>query len=104
MNVPWYLSRSAGLIAYITVFLTVVLGLSIRTRRLDKLVARWRVTDLHTFLSVLTLVFVALHAGVLLWDGFVGYSPLDILVPFATGYRTFWTGVGIASLYLLAVV
>ena len=104
MNFPWYLSRSAGLVAYLVLFFVVVLGISIRTRGLDKYLARWKVTDLHTFLSLLALSFVALHAGVLLWDGFVGYSPLDILVPFATPYRTVWTAVGISTAYLLALI
>ncbi len=104
MNVPWYLSRSAGLIAYLLVFLTVVLGLSIRTKGLDRYVARWKVTDIHTFLSILAIAFVFFHAGILLWDGFVGYSLIDILVPFATAYRTLWTGVGIITCYLLIAV
>ncbi len=104
MNVAWYLSRSAGLVAYLILFLTVVLGISIRTKGLDRLVARWKVTDIHIFLSLLTLGFVAVHAGVLLWDGFVGYSLLDLLVPFATSYRSFWTGIGITMMYLLVVV
>ncbi|HXU23281.1 MAG TPA: ferric reductase-like transmembrane domain-containing protein, partial [Tepidiformaceae bacterium] len=104
MNIPWYLARAAGLTAYLLLFVTVVLGLSIRTKGLDRYIARWKVTDIHIFLSLLVLGFAILHAGVLLWDGFVGYSLLDILVPFSTGYRTVWTAVGIVTLYALLVI
>lgn len=104
MNIPWYLSRSAGLSAYMVLYLVVILGLCIRTRGLDRLVARWRVTDIHIFLSLLLMGLVLLHAGALLWDGFIGYSLGDILLPFSTGYRTFWTAIGIVMAYLLFVV
>jgi sulfoxide reductase heme-binding subunit YedZ len=104
MNIPWYLSRSAGLVAYLLLFLTVCLGISIRTRGLDRVFARWKITDIHIFLSLLTLGFVLFHAIVLLWDGFVGYSLADIAVPFSTSNRSAWTAVGIATFYLLAVI
>src|SRR6185436_4086433 len=104
MNIAWYLSRSAGLSAYMVLYLVVILGLCIRTRGLDRLVARWRVTDIHIFLSLLMMGLVFLHAGALLWDGFIGYSLRDILLPFSTGYRTFWTAIGIVTAYLLIVV
>lgn len=104
MNIPWYLARSAGLVAYLLLFVTVVLGLSIRTKGLDRYIARWKVTDIHIFLSLLVLALVVVHAGVLLWDGFVGYSPADIFVPFSTYYRTFWTSVGIVTFYALIVI
>jgi len=104
MNIPWYLARAAGLTAYLLLFGTVVLGLSIRTKGLDRYIARWKVTDIHIFLSLLVLGFAILHAGVLLWDGFVGYSLLDILVPFSTAYRTLWTAVGIVTLYALIII
>src|SRR5262245_48461132 len=73
-NIPWYLSRATGLVAYLLLFCTVMLGLAVRTRTLDRLVARWRVTDVHTFLSILVIVFVVVHAAVLLADTYVGFS------------------------------
>lgn len=103
-NIPWYLSRSTGLVAYLLLFATVVLGISVRTKGLDRMIARWRVTDLHTFLSVLVLVFVAVHAGVLLFDSFMGFSVLQILVPFTAPYRPIWTSFGIISAYLLIII
>jgi hypothetical protein len=104
MNEAWYLSRATGFTAYILLFAAVALGLAIRTRGLDRLVARWRVTDLHIFISLLALGFVILHAASLLWDTFFGYSLSQVLIPFTAPTRTLWTGVGIISAYLLLIV
>ncbi|MHB8576364.1 MAG: ferric reductase-like transmembrane domain-containing protein [Dehalococcoidia bacterium] len=103
-NVPWYLSRATGFVAYVLLFLTVLLGLAIRTKTLDRIVARWRVTDLHIVLSLLVLVFVAIHATVLLADSFIGFSAVQILIPFASTYQPVWTGVGVLMAYLLLIV
>ena len=104
-NIPWYISRATGITAYVLLFLSVALGLSIRTKALDRLVARWRVTDIHTFLSVLVLLFIAVHGVALLGDTFIGFSLVQILVPFTSAYQPFWTGIGIIAGYLaLAVV
>lgn len=103
-NVPWYLSRATGFVAYLLLFATVVLGLSIRTKSLDRLVARWRITDIHTFLSVLVVLFVVVHVTVLLGDTFIGFSVVQLLVPFASAYLPVWTGIGILSAYLLLLV
>lgn len=104
LNIPWYLSRATGLVAYLLLFTTVMLGLSIRTRALDRLAARWRVTDLHLFLSVLMLAFVGFHAAVLLTDSYIGFSWVQLLVPFSGPYRNLWTGLGIIGAYLLLLI
>jgi sulfoxide reductase heme-binding subunit YedZ len=103
-NIPWYLSRSTGMVAYLLLFGTVVLGISVRTKGLDRVLARWRVTDLHTFLSIMVLVFVAIHAGILLFDTFMGFKLIQILVPFSAPYRPIWTSFGIISAYLLIII
>ncbi len=103
-NAPWYLSRSTGFVAYLLLFVTVALGLAIRTKAFDRLVARWRVTDLHGFLSVLAGLFVVVHVAALLGDTFIGFSAVQLLVPFASPYEAVWTGVGQVMAYLLLVI
>ncbi len=103
-NVPWYLSRATGFVAYLLLFVTVTLGLAIRTKALDRLVARWRVTDLHGFLSALAGLLVAVHVAALLGDTFIGFSVVQLLVPFASPYEAVWTGVGQIIAYLLLVI
>ncbi|GEM_PF-430396 len=103
-NVPWYLSRATGFVAYLLLFVTVALGLAIRTKAFDRIVARWRVTDLHGFLSVLAGLFVVVHVAALLGDTFIGFSAVQLLVPFASPYEAAWTGIGQLMAYLLLVI
>jgi predicted ferric reductase len=100
----WYISRAAGLTAYLLLTLNVCLGLMVRTRALDWLLARWRSFDLHRFTALLALGFLALHVFSLLGDRFIGYSLGELLIPFASPYRSLWVALGIVSLYLLLII
>src|SRR5687767_1276083 len=47
----WYLTRASGFVAYLLLFACVSLGLSMTGSTLDRWLARYRVYDLHRFLS-----------------------------------------------------
>ena len=100
----WYLSRASAFVAYILLWWSMILGLSI-TNRLARL---WpggpTAADLHEHASLLGLGFGVLHALVLLGDAYSGYTLAQILVPFASSYRPAWVGIGQISLYLMALV
>lgn len=100
----WYISRAAGFTAYALLTLSVCLGLLVRTRLLDALVARWRSFDLHQFTALLALGFVALHVFSLLGDHYIGFQLDQLLVPLASPYRPAQVALGIIALYLLVVV
>jgi sulfoxide reductase heme-binding subunit YedZ len=100
-NVFWYLSRTAGLTAYVLLTLNVCLGLMVRTRALDWLLARWRAFDLHQFTALLALAFVLLHVLSLLGDQFVGFSVTQLFVPFASSYRPVSVAIGILAFYVM---
>ncbi|MGI8803214.1 MAG: hypothetical protein ACR2KV_13770, partial [Solirubrobacteraceae bacterium] len=44
-----------------------------------------------------TLAALLVHATSLLGDGYLHLSVLDVTVPFASGYRTFWMSIGIVA-------
>jgi methionine sulfoxide reductase heme-binding subunit len=100
----WYISRAAGLSAYLMLFLNVVLGLAVNTRIMDALVARWRSFDLHEFTALLAMGLLAIHALALLGDQYIGFSLPQLLVPLGLPYRPFWTAMGIFAMYLLVVI
>ncbi len=99
----WYLTRATGLSAFVLLSLDVCLGIAIRTRVAEPLLARWRITDLHEFTALLALALTAVHVLALLGDRYIGFTLAQLLVPFIASYRPFWTGLGILSLYLLIV-
>jgi predicted ferric reductase len=60
--------------------------------------------DFHEHLSLLGIGFVIVHVVVLLFDKYLPFSILQILVPFLDTYRPLWVGLGIISFYLLLLV
>lgn len=101
----WYVSRSAAFVAYVLLWLSMVLGLSIT----NKLARLWpggpAVVDLHQYSSLLGLAFGCIHALILLGDHYIGYTIGQILLPFnSLSYHPISVGLGQCALYLGIVV
>lgn len=101
----WYLSRSSAFAAYGLLWVSMVTGLLL-TNRLARL---WpggpTAFDLHQSASLLGLALALFHGLILLGDGYLSYTPRQILVPFAsTPYRWFWVGLGQVAFYGLVLV
>ncbi len=99
----WITSRAAGTAALVLASVAVCLGLLMSTR----LLKRFGGPDLrvaHEALSLATLVAIAIHGLALLGDHFLHPSLVDISVPFASGYKTWWTTLGIVSGWGLAAL
>jgi sulfoxide reductase heme-binding subunit YedZ len=91
----WITSRAAGSAALLLSSAGVSLGLLMGGRFAKRRMADMRV--LHEALSLATMVAIALHAVALLGDQFMQPSLVDITVPFASSYKTFWTSMGIIA-------
>ena len=99
----WITSRAAGTAALLLASVAVCLGLLMSTR----LLKRFGGPDLrvaHEALSLATLVAIAVHGLSLLGDHFLHPSLVDISLPFASGYKTGWTTLGIVSGWALAAL
>lgn len=98
----WITSRAAGIVALAAASLSVSLGLamSLKIRGLQ----RYDLRVLHETLALCALVGIGVHGAALLGDGFLHPSPLDISVPFVSGYKTLWTSMGIVSGWALALL
>jgi len=86
----WYVTRAAGIIAYLLLWLSTAWGLVVPAKILDPLIQRWATFDFHQFISLLAIGFLGLHIGVLALDRYLPYSGLQILVPFLSPYRPLW--------------
>ena len=100
----WYVTRAAGLISFLLLWLSTVWGLAVTNKVLDPVLHRAFTYDFHQFLSLLAIGFVSLHIVVLLADKYLPFSVAQILVPFAAPYRPVWVGVGTIGLYLTLLV
>ena len=99
----WYLARSAGIVAYLLLSTSVVVGTLLVGRR-DLRWPKFAVQEIHRYLSILTGVFIVVHGGGLLLDRVVPFSLTQALVPFSTSYRPFAVGLGVAAAELMAAV
>jgi sulfoxide reductase heme-binding subunit YedZ len=97
----WLASRSAGVVAYVLLSGSVVLGL-VMAARLAPVPARAGLRVLHERVALLALGAVAAHGLFLLPDGWLHPRLSELLIPFTAGYRPVWTGLGICAAYLAA--
>jgi sulfoxide reductase heme-binding subunit YedZ len=103
-QVFWFITRAAGLMAYLLFWLSTVWGLAVSSKIFDRLLNRPFTFDTHGYLSLLALGFIFIHVVVLLWDSYAPFSVLQLLVPFTSSYRPVAVGLGIISLYLTLLV
>lgn len=104
VQVMWYITRAAGLTAYMLLWLSTAWGLAVSSKILDLFLHRSFTYDFHQFLSLLALGFILLHIFVLLADRYLPYSVAQILVPFLSPYRPIWVGIGVIGFYLTLLV
>ncbi|MDK2980194.1 MAG: hypothetical protein PWQ55_541 [Chloroflexota bacterium] len=97
----WYLSRASGIIAFVFLWISMMLGLLMSTRSLPKGKPFVGANDLHQFVSLSGLLFSAFHGLILLWDPYINMTPLQLVVPFTVfAYRPLNVGAGQVSIYL----
>ena len=98
------MTRISALLAYLALTGSVVYGLLLSTKILDRIAHRAVSFTLHQDLSSIGLALALVHAAVLMLDRSVPYSPLEVLVPFSGPYRPLWVGLGQVTLGLTIVV
>lgn len=101
---PWVTSRAAGVTALVALTLAVAFGLLVSTGAADKVIPRARSVELHRWLSGATLAMTAAHAVALLGDRFVSFDLLDLLLPFASSYRSLAVALGVLAAYTALLV
>jgi sulfoxide reductase heme-binding subunit YedZ len=91
----WITSRAAGFAALIVASLAVSLGLLMSTKLLKGKTSELR--SAHDTLALATIVAIVIHGVALLGDQFLHPTIFDISIPFVSGYKTFWTSLGIVG-------
>lgn len=103
-QLPWYVARAAGLVAWVLLTASVLWGLTMTTRVAKGKVSRPWLLDLHRYLGGLAAIFTGVHVGALLLDTYVHFNLTSVLVPFASTWRPTAVAWGVVSLYLLLAV
>jgi DMSO/TMAO reductase YedYZ heme-binding membrane subunit len=100
-EITWNIARAGGMSAYILLTLAVVLGLALSAQ--IQSASKWpRLVnnELHTFLTLLALVFTCIHMLAVWIDPFTHFGLNEILIPLASSYRPVWMALGIVAFYL----
>jgi predicted ferric reductase len=100
----WYLTRGSGAISLILLTVSVVLGITTSMRWANVHWPRFAVEGLHRNVSLLSVVFLALHIVTAVGDGYVPIRWLDVVVPFGSAYQPLWLGLGAVAVDLMAAV
>jgi DMSO/TMAO reductase YedYZ heme-binding membrane subunit len=97
----WYVSRATGLVTLLLLTASVLLGLLTAGRFSSDRWPRFLTQGLHRNVSLLVLVFLALHVGSVVADSYTSISLTAAFIPFASPYKTFWLSLGAVALDLL---
>lgn len=103
-SVLWYTTRGAGAVTMVLLSGIVVLGILSYLRVQSARWPRFLTTGLHRNVSLLTLVFLALHVVTAVVDPFTHIGWLAAFVPFTSYYRTLWLGLGVIAFELMSAI
>lgn len=103
-QLAWYVARASGMVAWAVVTASILWGLALSTRLIRRRgVPAW-LLDLHRFLGMLSLVFVAIHLAALVADNYAYFGWRELFVLWASKWRPAAVAWGIVAFYLLVAV
>lgn len=104
-QLTWFLSRGSGAVSLVLLTISFALGIPTLLSWGSPRVPRLVVQLMHRNVSLLVVVFLAIHVVTTVLDSFVSISLVDAVVPFGGSYRPIWLGLGaLAFDCILAVV
>lgn len=104
----WLASRASGIVAIILLTYTMLVGLMMGGKLMQRLLGRpgkgalaiKQLLQTHEMTSIAALVAIGVHGVTLLGDGFLHPSLSQIAIPFTIDYRSFYVGIGIIGGYI----
>ena len=102
--VIWYVGQATGIVSLTLFSAVMVLGISVRRQVRIPGMPRLAAVALHRSISLLAVVFLAVHILTAVVDSYVNISPLAAVVPFTSAYSPLWVGLGTVALDLIVAV
>jgi DMSO/TMAO reductase YedYZ heme-binding membrane subunit len=97
----WFLTRGTGVVSLLLLTAGLVSGIVGTVRWRSARWPRFLVHGLHRNLTLLSIVFVAVHVVTTVADRFAPIGLLDAVIPFRSPYRPLWLGLGAVAFDLL---
>ncbi|MBI9050918.1 MAG: ferric reductase-like transmembrane domain-containing protein [Anaerolineaceae bacterium] len=97
----WYLSRGSAIIAYVLLWLSMLMGLLLSSKLSKTWPGTAKANDIHKFISLLGLFFVIFHALILMGDVYLAANFWQLFIPLSGfPYRPEWVLWGQVGLFL----
>jgi sulfoxide reductase heme-binding subunit YedZ len=100
----WYATRATGLVTLLLLTASMLLGISTAGRFASENWPRFLTVGLHRNITLLVLVFLALHIGTTVVDTYTSIPATAAFIPFASSYKAPWLGLGAVAVDLLIAV
>jgi len=100
----WYATRGAGVVTLILLTVSVCLGILTQVRWRTLGLPRFVVAGLHRNVTLLAVAFLGIHVATAVADTYARIGVRDVFIPFASGYRPIWLGLGTLACDLLIAV
>ena len=100
----WLVSRSAGVVALVTVAVSVLIGLALAAGLGGPPPRRRALVAIHEQTALASLIAIAVHGLALLGDGFLKPGLHGIAIPFVIDFKPVFVGLGIIGGYLAAAL
>jgi sulfoxide reductase heme-binding subunit YedZ len=108
----WLASRASGIVAILLLTYTVLVGLMMGGKLVQRVLARpgrgslavKQLLETHEYASLAALIAIGVHGATLIGDAFLHPTFSQLLIPFTTEYRPFYTGLGIIGGYVTALL
>jgi predicted ferric reductase len=97
----WYVTRATGLVSMVLLTVSVLFGLLVAGRFASTRWPRFLTQGMHRRVSLMVLVFLALHIATTVLDSYTSISLTAAFVPFASSYKAGWLSLGAVALDLL---
>jgi predicted ferric reductase len=83
----WYTTRATGIVALILFTLVVSLGTLVANRIGGTIVGRFEINELHRSLSMVAIVFLAIHIITTVLDSYVSTGLISAVIPMTSAYK-----------------
>lgn len=97
---PWYLTRAAGFVAFVLLWLSVCIGLLQSGGFFRGITSPLANLDLHAYASVASLYATTFHVVILLFDRYVTFTLAELLIPFHSKFEPALVGLGSLAFYI----
>jgi methionine sulfoxide reductase heme-binding subunit len=99
MNWIWIAIRATGLTGYFLLTLSLLMGIYSHIPR-----KRGSILGFHQIIGQVALLFIGIHAYLLIFDNYEPFSVSELLIPFSASYEPILSGLGTIAVYLLIIV